>query len=204
VARYLIDISGASRELTEGYASLFAAFVLLTVGLWMHQKSVAGHWQRYLQSNLSGILQGRSAWLLAGLAFLMVYREVFETILFYAALSGEGNGAALLAGLGAGAAVLALISTALLKFSARLPIGKFFSISSILIAVLAVVLAGKGAEALQEAGVLSVRTLPLPRIELVGLFPSVQTILLQGIVALAAIAGFAYNARAARQARVNS
>jgi len=203
VARYLIDISGASRELTEGYASLFAAFVLLTVGLWMHQKSVAGHWQRYLQSNLSGILQGRSAWLLAGLAFLMVYREVFETILFYAALSGEGNGAALLGGLVAGAAVLALISTALLKFSARLPIGKFFSVSSILIAILAVVLAGKGAEALQEAGVLSVRTLPLPRIELVGLFPSVQTVLLQAIVALAAIAGFAYNARSARRARVN-
>jgi high-affinity iron transporter len=203
VARYLIDISGASRELTEGYASLFAAFVLLTVGLWMHQKSVAGHWQRYLQNNLSGILRGRSAWLLAGLAFLMVYREVFETILFYAALSHEGNGAALLGGLVAGATVLALISTALLKFSARLPIGKFFSVSSILIAVLAVVLAGKGAEALQEAGILSVQTLPLPRIELVGVFPSVQTLLLQGLVALAAIAGFVYNARSARQARVN-
>lgn len=203
VARYLIDISGASRELTEGYASLFAAFVLLTVGLWMHQKSVAGHWQRYLQNNLSGILRGRSAWLLAGLAFLMVYREVFETILFYAALSSEGNGAALLGGLVAGAAVLAIVSAALLKFSARLPLGKFFSISSILIAVLAVVLAGKGAEALQEAGILSVQTLPLPRIELVGVYPSVQTLLLQGIVALAAIAGFAYNARSARQARVN-
>jgi high-affinity iron transporter len=204
VARYLIDISGASRELTEGYASLFAAFVLLTVGLWMHQKSVAGHWQRYFQNNLSGILQGRSAWLLAGLAFLMVYREVFETILFYAALSSEGNGTALLGGLVAGGAVLALISTALLKFSARLPIGKFFSVSSILIAVLAVVLAGKGAEALQEAGILSVQTLPLPRIELVGVFPSVQTLLLQGLVAFAAIAGFAYNARTARQARISS
>jgi high-affinity iron transporter len=66
-----------------------------------------------------------------------------------------------------------------------------------------VVLAGKGAEALQEAGILSVQTLPLPRIELVGLFPSVQTLVLQGLVAVAAIAGFAYNARSARQARVN-
>jgi len=204
VASYLISISGASRELTEGYASLFAALVLLTVGLWMHQKSVAGHWQRYLQNNLSGVLRGRSAWLLAGLAFLMVYREVFETILFYAALSSDGNGAALLGGLVAGGVVLALISVALLKFSARLPIGKFFSLSSILIAVLAVILAGKGAEALQEAGVLSVQTLPLPRIELLGVFPSVQTLLLQGIVALAAIAGFAYNAHSARQARVDS
>jgi high-affinity iron transporter len=199
IARYLIDISGASRELTEGYASLFAAFILLTVGLWMHQKSVAGHWQRYFQNNLTGILRGRSAWLLAGLAFLMVYREVFETILFYAALGSDGNGAAALAGFAAGAAVLALTATAMLKFSARLPVGKFFSVSSIFIAVLAVVLAGKGAAALQEAGILSVQTLPLPRIELVGLYPSVQTLLLQVIVAFAAIAGFAYNARSARR-----
>lgn len=204
VARYLIDVSGASRELTEGYASLFAAFVLLTVGLWMHQKSVAGHWQRYLQSNLSGILRGRSAWLLAGLAFLMVYREVFETILFYAALGSEGNGAAVLGGFVAGSAVLALTATAMLKFSARLPIGKFFSVSSIFIAVLAVVLAGKGAAALQEAGILSVQTLPLPRVELVGLYPSVQTLLLQAVVAFAAIVGFAYNARSARQHRASN
>lgn len=203
VARYLIDISGASRELTEGYASLFAAFVLLTVGLWMHQKSVAGHWQRYLQNNLTGILRGRSAWLLAGLAFIMVYREVFETILFYAALGSEGNASATLAGLVAGAAVLTVTAIALLRFSARLPIGKFFSVSSIFIAVLAVVLAGKGAEALQEAGILSVQTLPLPRLEVVGLFPSVQTLLLQGLVALAAIAGFAYNARTAKQQRTD-
>ena len=203
VARYLINISGASRELTEGYASLFAAFVLLTVGLWMHQKSIAGHWQRYVQNNLTGILQGRSAWLLAGLAFIMVYREVFEAILFYAALGGEGNASATLMGFIAGAAVLALTAIALLRFSARLPIGKFFSVSSIFIAVLAVVLAGKGGAALQEAGILSVQTLPLPRLEVVGLFPSVQTVLLQGLVALAAIAGFAYNARSARQERVH-
>lgn len=204
VARYLIDISGASRELTEGYASLFAAFVLLTVGLWMHQKSVAGHWHRYFQQNLTGILRGRSAWLLTGLAFIMVYREVFETILFYAALGGEGNASAVLAGFVAGAAVLAAITVAMLRFSARLPIGKFFSVSSILIAVLAVVLAGKGGEALQEAGILSVRTLPLPRFELMGVFPSVQTLLLQGVVALAAIAGFAYNARSARRAEARA
>lgn len=203
VARYLIDISGASRELTEGYASLFAAFILLTLGLWMHQKSVAGHWQRYIQNNLTGILRGRSAWLLAGLAFLMVYREVFETILFYAALGSEGNATATLAGFAAGAAVLALTAIALLRFSARLPIGKFFSVSSILIAILAVVLAGKGGQALQEAGILSVQTLPLPRLELVGVFPSVQTLLLQAVVALAAVAGFAYNARSARQARAS-
>jgi high-affinity iron transporter len=44
VASYAISISGASRELTEGLSSLFAAAVLLGVGLWMHQKSIGGRW----------------------------------------------------------------------------------------------------------------------------------------------------------------
>src|SRR3546814_19746001 len=46
-ATYLIDISGASRELTEGFAALFAAAVLVSVGIWMHGKSQADAWQRY-------------------------------------------------------------------------------------------------------------------------------------------------------------
>jgi len=49
VATYLVGVSGASRELTEGFSSLFAAVVLLGVGMWMHQKSVAGRWQVYLK-----------------------------------------------------------------------------------------------------------------------------------------------------------
>jgi len=199
IATFLISVSGTGRELTEGYSSLFAAFVLLSAGLWMHQKSLAGRWQRYINERLAQILNGRSAWLLTGLAFVVVYREVFETILFYAALTSEGNGPAILAGLAAGAGVLALIAVALLHFSARLPVGKFFSVSSAFIAILAVVLAGKGAAALQEAGVLAVQTVPFPRISLLGIFPSVQTLSLQLVVALAAIAGFIYNARSARR-----
>src|SRR3546814_3818380 len=45
-ATYLIDISGASRELTEGFAALFAAEVLVSVGIWMHGQSKADAWQR--------------------------------------------------------------------------------------------------------------------------------------------------------------
>ncbi len=97
-------------------------------------------------------LNRRSAWFLFSLAFISVYREVFETILFYAALSNAGQGLWPLAGLVAGAAVLAVIAWVLLRTSRRLPIATFFSASSLLIAVLAVVLAGKGIAALQEAG----------------------------------------------------
>ncbi|GAA3275999.1 hypothetical protein GCM10020258_55700 [Sphingomonas yabuuchiae] len=85
VATYAIGISGASRELTEGFGSLFAAFVLLSVGIWMHGKAQADQWQRYIREKMSRALSGGSGWFLFGLAFVVVYREVFETILFYAA-----------------------------------------------------------------------------------------------------------------------
>ncbi|HKE94456.1 MAG TPA: FTR1 family protein, partial [Povalibacter sp.] len=198
---WLVDISGAQRELTEGLSSLLAAAVLLGVGLWMHQKSFAGRWKHYIDARLSKIANGRSVWLLTALVFITVYREVFETILFYAALTNDGNGPAILMGLAAGTLVLGLLAFVLLRFSVRLPLARFFSVSSIFIAVLAVVLAGKGAAALQEAGVLTVRTLPFPGIALLGISPSVQTLLLQLCVASAAVAGFVYNRRSAKIAR---
>ena len=61
VATYLVDISGANREVTEGVSALFAAAVLLSVGIWMHQKSLAGRWQQYLHAKMSAVLTRRSA-----------------------------------------------------------------------------------------------------------------------------------------------
>src|SRR6185503_10596591 len=84
-ATNLISISGASRELTEGFGSLLAAAILLSVGIWMHGKSQAAEWRRYIATKMQGALSRGSAWFLFGLAFIVVYREVFETILFYAA-----------------------------------------------------------------------------------------------------------------------
>ncbi len=95
---YLIGISGASRELTEGFGSILAAVILLWVGIWMHGKSNAQAWQCYICSQMTNVLKRRSAWLLFGLSFIVVYREVFETILFYAAIWNHGNSAAVLAG----------------------------------------------------------------------------------------------------------
>ena len=197
-ATYLVGISGASRELTEGFAALFAAAVLLFVGIWMHGKSQAGAWQRYIKDKLSHALSKRSAWFLFLLSFVVVYREVFETVLFYAALWSQGNGGAILAGGGLGAMVLAAMAWAMLRYSRRLPIAQFFSISSILIAVLTVVLAGKGIAALQEAGWLSVSVVGIPRIALLGIYPTLQGVLTQLLTLAILIAGFSYNRRAAR------
>lgn len=201
VATYFVNISGASREVTEGLSSLFAAFVLLSVGLWMHQKSAAGRWQAYLKEKLSSAMSKRSAWALFGLSFIAVYREVFETVLFYSALSADGNGEALVGGLGMGVGLLAILAWAMLRTSARMPIGKFFSISSILVAVLAVVLAGKGVAGLQEAGWLGASPIIAPRIELLGMYPSAETVVAQLLVLLVAISGFVMNAYRARRLR---
>jgi high-affinity iron transporter len=196
-ATYLVSISGASRELTEGFSSLFAAAVLLGVGMWMHGKSVAGRWQTYLHEKMSSALTRRTAWFLFSLAFIAVYREVFETVLFYAALWTGGNGWPLLAGLATGIVLLAIITAILLRTSARLPIGTFFAASSLLIAVLAVVLAGKGVAALQEAGWVQATPLAIPRIDILGVLPTWQTMLAQLGVAAIALTGFFFNRRSA-------
>lgn len=195
VATYAVGISGAGREVTEGVSSLFAAAVLLGVGIWMHQKSLAGRWQQYVREKLSAALTRRSAWFLFALAFISVYREVFETILFYIALWNENNGVALLAGLLTGVVLLGVIALVLLRYSKRLPIAQFFTWSSLLIAVLAVVLAGKGVAALQEAGWIGVRPIDGPRMALLGVYPSLQPLLAQLLVLIAAIAGFVLNRR---------
>ncbi|ABM95309.1 cytochrome c/FTR1 family iron permease [Methylibium petroleiphilum] len=196
VATYLVDISGANREVTEGVSALFAAAVLLSVGIWMHQKSLAGRWQQYLHAKLSAALTRRSAMFLFVLAFVAVYREVFETILFYIAMWSEQASGAIVAGLLVGSVVLAAVAYWMLRVSRRLPIGQFFSISSILIAVLAVVLVGKGVAALQEAGWVPQALIAGPRVEWLGVYPSWQSLLAQLAVATAAVVGFLFNARA--------
>jgi high-affinity iron transporter len=200
-ATYLVEISGASRELTEGYSSLFAAVILLSVGIWMHQKSLAGRWQAYIRDKLSAALGRQSAVMLFVLAFVTVYREVFETVLFYAALWTEGTGAYLLAGLGLGIILLGLIAWVMLRTSTRLPIGRFFALSSALVAVLAVVLAGKGVAALQEAGVLGITPIAGPSLDLLGIHPSLQTTVAQLAVIGVIVASMLFNARSSRALR---
>ena len=132
----------------------------------------------------------RSGWVLLGLSFLSVYREVFETILFYQALWLQVDaGAAPLVLAGMGAAVLALAGLTWLILSAgqRLPIGTFFTVCAYSVLILAVIFTGKGVAALQEAGQLPLSTIDLPPIEILGFHPSAQGLASQLLVAVLAI-----------------
>ena len=165
-AQSLINISGASREVMEGGAALLAAVILFYVGYWMHSKTQASQWQQYIQNNVERHLGTGTLWGLAGLAFISVYREVFETILFYQSLLtqsvGDGSQASYVwYGLIAAVAILALITWLMLKYSLKLPIGRFFSLSAYFMLILAFVLAGKGITALQEAAVIAITPFPM-------------------------------------------
>ena len=107
----------------------------------------------------------------------------------------QDNGGTILAGALTAVAVLAVIAWAMLRLSRKLPITQFFAYSAILIAILAVVLAGKGVGALQEAGLIGITPLAgVPRITMLGLFPTLEAVGAQVLAFAALMVGF----RAAR------
>src|SRR5690606_13320143 len=194
LATWVITISGATRELTEGFGSLVTAIVLVWVGIRMHGKSHADARQRYVREKHAGALGRHSDGLLLALAFVVVYREVFETILFFAAIWNQGSNASVLAGAGTAAVVLAAVGWAMMRYSRRLPIGQFFRFSSILIAILAVVLIGKSVSALQEAGFLPVTLWEDGiRVTLLGIYPTLQGIAAQVAMAVLLVVAFMFS-----------
>lgn len=198
LATWVITISGASRELTEGFGSLLAAAVLLWVGIWMHGKSRADAWQRYVREKLGRALSRKSGFFLLGLVFVVVYREVFETILFFAAIWNQGGKASVVVGGATAAGVLAVVGWAMMRYSRRLPIGQFFRYSSWLIAVLAVALTGKAISALQEAGYVPITWFEGGvRVEILGIYPTLQGMAAQIGIALLLTIGFILSDRLA-------
>lgn len=164
VAQSIIDISGASREMMEGVAALLAAIMLLYVGIWMHSKTNAEQWQAYIQKHISTQLRAGTLWGLTLLAFIAVYREVFETVLFYQSLLTQASPeqySVAVSGFITGVVILAIVAWAILKYSIKLPIARFFSMTTYLLLALAFILMGKAITALQEAAVISISALPM-------------------------------------------
>ncbi len=189
LASNFLTIGGEQRELTEGIAAVVAALMLFYVGFWLHDKTHALQWKRFIEGSVQKALGTGTLWALAGLSFIAVYREVFETILFYQALwlqvdvSGQQMA---LSGVGAAVAVLVVLAWVILRYSTRLPLRQFFGVTGIFMFVMAVVFAGKGVAALQEAGKLPVNPIQFPRVELLGIYPNLQSLAFQlALIALA-------------------
>lgn len=198
-ATALISISGATREMTEGVTALLAAAILLYVGFWLHDKSHARNWQRFIDRHMKGALEKGTLWALAGLSFLAVYREAFETVLFYQALwqqAGDNAHGSILVGFACAVAVLAVLAWLILRFGLRLPIGLFFAACAVLMAGLAVVFTGHGVKALQEAGVVAASPTGSFGLPAFGVYPTVESLTAQAIV-LALVCGIYFWRRGA-------
>ncbi len=189
---WLIGISGAQREMMEGVTSALAVAVLLYMGFWLHSKTEIHRWTHFIDVKVKTALAGGNLWGLFAISFMAVFREAFETVLFMRAVwleGGEATKTAMAAGLGGSLAFLLVSSWMLVNVSAKLPLRKVFSLSSILMIALSVILAGKGAHSLQETGFFGVTPfLGHLRFETIGLYPTLQTVLSQTIVLAASVA----------------
>lgn len=198
------NIPAAYREIIEGATALLAVVVLFYVSYWLINKVETAKWNRFVQGKMKGALAKGSASALVSVSFLAVFREGFETVLFYQGLSAAGGASwAILLGVLAGTIVLAAAGLAFYRFGIALPLRPFFIVTSALLYYLAIAFAGRGIHELQEAGVVATTHLPglaaflqLPGIafaaDMLGVFPNVEALAAQAFLVVAILVGLGY------------
>lgn len=189
--------AGANQEIVEGVTVLIAVVVLLSVSFWMGGKSNAKVWEAYIQKMVKTSMSTGRARTLGFAAFLAVYREGAEVVLFYQALFNNAAGDVEMIWLGFAAAcvALAIIFTLIRVGALRIPLRPFFIGTSIFMYILAVSFAGSGIEELQEGGLISITPIegiPMPNIDILGIYPTYETMAIQVILVIAAIVGIVY------------
>ena len=154
VAQVVLGISSFQQEALEGLTSLLAAAVLFSVSFWVIHQIDIRHWKEYIQTKAERALGTGSGVALATAAFLAVYREAAETVLFYQALwvRSTSERESIVAGFLVGAVVLGLLVVLMFRYGVRIPLKPFFTITGVLLGLLAFVFAGYGVRELQTIG----------------------------------------------------
>jgi high-affinity iron transporter len=189
-------LSTAHQELIEAGTLVVAVGVLFYVSYWLLSKMESTRWTEFVKERVQVAVTGGSALALASAAFLAVYREGFETVLFYQALfvSGGAIGSTfwpVVSGILVGGGLLAGVYLAINRYGVRLPLTPFFGVTSAFLYYTAFVFAGKAVAEFQEGGIIGLTPLdrPWPRIPALGIYPTLETMLAQGVLlVLAAVA----------------
>ena len=188
-------VAGAGREVLEGATALFAVVVLVATSAWLGGKADARIWKDYIQGMVDESVTTGHAKALALAAFLAVYREGAEVILFYQALfnSAATDVEMIWAGFAAGCVALAALFFLMQRGVLRIPLKPFFLFTSVLMYLLAVSFAGGGIRELQEGGVLQttqLEGLPIPTVDVLGIYPTAETLGIQAALLALGIGAF--------------
>ena len=194
-AKRAFTSAGMAQEIIEGITALIAVCVLFYVSNWMISKAEAASWSRYIDNRVQSSLEQGSSFALAFTAFLSVFREGAEVVLFYQPMLSEGNPGMVWAGFGVGCVVLVFVYLAITKLSVKLPLKVFFTATSILMAVMCVSFLGSGIKELAEGNVfdLSLRVPGIPEndvIQVFGIYPYLETLVPQLILSIILLVTF--------------
>lgn len=180
----LFDSFQGLQELLEGLTLLLASIVLLYTSHWLLAKSHSLKWAKYIKKKVGVATKENNALLLISASFLAVYREGFETVLFFKALLvSVTNLIEIFLGVFTAIILLAILFFVFLKAEKRLEIGKVFLSTGLILFLFAFSFAGKGVHELQEAGILSETSISfIPKIPILSVYPTIETILMQTII----------------------
>jgi high-affinity iron transporter len=191
----VFDISGANQEIMEGIAMLLATVVLFFISNWMFSKAEAEAWKSYVEEKVQIAVSSGSRFALGFAAFLAVFREGAETILFYQAMlvDAKEHMDMVWYGLAIGTIILAIIFVVIRFGTMKLPIRPFFIGTSILMYIMAIAFAGGGVKELQEADMISVTSVDfIHSVEVLGIYPTVETLVPQIIMVFIVVVSVMY------------
>ncbi len=187
----LLQVTPGQRETMEGVTMLLAAAVLFYVSYWLLSKIEAAKWTAFVHGKMRRALSSGSGAALSAVAFLAVYREGFETILFYKALftSAGASGVSVVAGIAAGVVGLVAIYFLINQLGLRVAMKPFFAVTGAMLYYMAFVFAGKGIAELQGAQLIPLTVIEgAPRVPVLGIYPTLESLLVQGLLLALALA----------------
>jgi high-affinity iron transporter len=189
---------GAPLAVVEGVTMLAASVMLFFVSCWLFAKRSAQRWEAWIAGQMESALSKGSLFALGSTAFLAVYREGAETVLFYQALatSASSQTTAIIAGFCLAALALAALYFILRYAALRLPFGLFFGSTSALLYLLCIIFIGQAIVELQAAGWIASIYLPgIPQISWLGIAPSAQSLGAQAMLLALPIFWFVWQKR---------
>lgn len=191
VARFVIDITGASKELIEAIAGISAVIVLFWVSFWILNKVETKKWIEFVKAKVWQATTTGSVMVFTMLSFFTVYREGFETVLFYQAMFSfaENMEIFVLLGLVLGLAVIISIVFVIRKLGKKLPLRVLFGLTMGIGAYMSIAFIGNAVREFQEIGYISTTHLfgIIPRLEInlatmTGIHPTLETTVAQIIL----------------------